>query len=209
MSPSFGGCCDLLDFVALDKVKAIVFSIDNYYPGLKSRFDSASSDEEKVAVGLSFATHQDFKFTHEGGDRYRCGNCPKLLADVYFTSRLKDLELKAEDILEDENGITLPIPAEKNAEIIALVSDAKGIGRVKQSAGRAEYFAKQHPEIPVFLTDRAELPKAMRGELFSAERLEVRNERIPPSNSPQSRSGSFVDVAKVEKEKSFQKRNEN
>ncbi len=193
---------------ALDKLKAIVFSIDNYYPGLKSRFDSASSDEEKVAVGLSFATHQDFKFTHEGGDRYRCGNCPKQLADVFFTSRLKDLELKAEDILEDAHGITLPIPAEKNAEIIALISDAKGIGRVKQSAGRAEYFAKQHPEILVFLNDRAELPEAMRGELFSAERLEVRNERIPPSNSPQSRSGSFVDAAKVEKEKSSQEQNE-
>jgi len=41
----------------------IVVGIDNPYPDLKSRLDEATTETEKVAVGLSFLTHPDFKFT--------------------------------------------------------------------------------------------------------------------------------------------------
>jgi len=166
---------DIANRGELEGVKAIIFSVDNHYPELKSRFDSATSEQEKVAVGLSFVTHPDFKFSHNSENTYRCDNATKERAEISFIPWLKSrgIELEAKDILVDGDGITLPIPIERNSEIIAQVTNEKSIGFVRQSAGRAEYFAKQHPEIPVFLTDRSNLPEVMRGPLFLAERLEV------------------------------------
>jgi hypothetical protein len=59
--------------------------------------------------------------------------------------------------------------------------------------GGAEYFAKQHPEIPVFLTDRSNLPEVMRGPLFSAERLEVLQNKSEKETDERFAKKSWVD----------------
>ncbi len=195
---------DIANRGELESVKAIIFSVDNHYPELKSRFDSATSEQEKVAVGLSFVTHPDFKFSHNSENTYRCDNATKERAEISFIPWLKSrgIELEAKDILVDGEGITFPIPIERNSEIIAQVTNEKSIGFVRQSAGRAEYFAKQHPEIPVFLTDRSNLPEVMRGPLFSAERLEVlqnksekeTDERFAKKFSGDKKAKEFEDI---------------
>jgi muramoyltetrapeptide carboxypeptidase LdcA involved in peptidoglycan recycling len=187
----------------LDGVSSIVVGIDNPYPELKSRLDGAATEAEKVAVGLSFLTHPDFKFTAAEDGRYVC-DVPfldmedvdlKTWAESSFIPWLKahDIELKPEDILANGTKFSLPIDAAKNSEIIAKAENPEVVNqKVRHCEKRIEYFARRYMEfsdserevnqagdaidheVPVFMVDRSSLPKEMKTGLFSAESLSVK-----------------------------------
>jgi muramoyltetrapeptide carboxypeptidase LdcA involved in peptidoglycan recycling len=187
----------------LDGVSSIVVGIDNPYPELKSRLDGAETEAEKVAVGLSFLTHPDFKFTAAEDGRYVC-DAPflgmenvdlKTWAESSFIPWLKahDIELKPEDILANGTKFSLPIDAAKNSEIIAKAENPEVVNqKVRHCEKRIEYFARRYMEfsdsekevnqagdvinheVPVFMVDRSSLPKEMKTGLFSAESLSVK-----------------------------------
>lgn len=179
--------------VSLQNVRGIVIAVENQLPALEEEFKKAQSEEEKVAVGLSFVTHPDFRFSCVEKNRYACdvsgmGLDPNKFGENSFRPWLASHNIRPEEILVEGNVITLAIPHEKNSEIIAKVTDPACIGRVEQCQKRAEYFAKQHPEIPIFITNRNQLPKEMKGELFSAESLSVSFVSRHPSKSDMSQN---------------------
>ena len=187
----------------LDGVSSIVVGIDNPYPELKSRLADAATEAEKVAVGLSFLTHPDFKFKAAEDGRYVC-DAPflgmedvdlKTWAESSFIPWLKahDIELKPEDILANGTKFSLPIDAAKNSEIIAKAENPEVVNqKVRHCEKRIEYFARRYMEfsdserevnqagdaidheVPVFMVDRSSLPKEMKTGLFSAESLSVK-----------------------------------
>ena len=186
----------------LDGVSSIVVGIDNPYPELKSRLDGAATEAEKVAVGLSFLTHPDFKFKAAEDGRYVCDAHfgmedvdLKTWAESSFIPWLKahDIELKPEDILANGTKFSLPIDAAKNSEIIAKTENPEVVNqKVRHCEKRIEYFARRYMEfsgserefnqagdaidheVPVFMVDRSSLPKEMKTGLFSAESLSVK-----------------------------------
>lgn len=194
---------DLYNKGDLEGVGSIVVGIDNPYPELKSRLDDAKTQTEKVAVGLSFLTHPDFKFTAAENGRYVC-DAPflgltdgdlKTSAESSFINWLKahEIELKPEDILANGTKFSIPIDATKNSEIIAKVESPEVVNqKVRHCEKRIEYFAGRYMEfsdskrgvnqagdhmdqaVPVFMVDRNSLTKEMKSGLFSAESLSVK-----------------------------------
>ena len=147
----------------LDGVSSIVVGIDNPYPELKSRLDGATTEQEKVAVCLSFLTHPGFQFTEFGDSRYvhdistSSDNKIKNLKDndlrgfveTCFIPWLKahDIELKAENILIDGSSFSIPIPPSRNSEIITKIENPEFTNqKVRHCEKRIEYFAKRYME---------------------------------------------------------------
>lgn len=175
---------DLANRGELEGISAIVIAVENQYPQLKEKFDQAQNVEEKVAVGLSFLTHPDFRFSPAGENLYACntrgmGVDPNKFGENSFVPWLAAYGIKLGAIAVEGDVITLEIPHGKKSFIIEKTSDPVCIGRVEQCQRRAEYFAKQHPEIPVFITNRNQLPKEMKGDLFYAESLSTSHQEEP------------------------------